>query len=79
MTTKENKVLLTYTGPFDAVEVPLPDGSDVVVERGKQSDFPDEVAQGLLAQADNWKSAKAGKDAGQSAPADKGDTPGKDG
>ena len=63
MTTKENHVLLTYTGPFDAVEVPL----------------PDEVAQGLLAQTDNWKPAKAGKDAGQSAPADTADKAGKDG
>lgn len=45
---------ITYTGPFDAVEV---DGLGVV-ENGVTVDAPAELAKSLLEQADNWAAGK---------------------
>lgn len=48
---------LTYTGPHDRVEVPLPD-TLVEVARGGTIDVPDEIGASLLDQTDNWQPAK---------------------
>lgn len=49
---------LTYTGPHDRVEVPLPDGRTVEVARGGTIGVPDDMAGSLLDQASNWQPAK---------------------
>jgi len=49
-------VKLTYTGPYDEVEIP---SAGVVCKRGETVDVPDELGKSLLEQADNWR-AKAG-------------------
>ena len=49
---------LTYTGPHDRVEVPLPDGGVAEAERGGTIDVPDELGGALLVQAGNWQPAK---------------------
>jgi hypothetical protein len=46
---------LKYVGPLDAVEVPLVDGSWVVVENGKVGEFEDAVAASLAEQINNWQ------------------------
>src|SRR5437868_817089 len=48
---------LRYIGPHDAVEVPLPDGSQPEVEHGHPHDFPKEYALLLLEQPTNWEPA----------------------
>lgn len=50
---------MKYVGPHDAVEVPLVDGSFVVVECGKTGEFEDDVATSLAEQASNWESGAA--------------------
>lgn len=42
---------IRYDGPLDAVEVPLPSGLVVVVERGQTSRFTDDLAARLLQQS----------------------------
>lgn len=47
---------LTYVGAHDAVEVRVPDWpAEPVVENGASFDFPDDVAELLLEQPDNWQ------------------------
>ena len=46
---------MKYVGPHDAVEVPLVDGSYVVVENGGTGEFPDAVAASLAEQVKNWE------------------------
>jgi len=44
---------LIYTGPHEAVEVPhdlVPDGAYIAERNGDPVDFPDDIAEGLLAQ-----------------------------
>ena len=49
---------LRYIGPHDAVEVPLPDGSDfVTVAHGATFDFDDVHGASLLEQPTNWEDA----------------------
>jgi hypothetical protein len=51
---------LTYIGPTDGVEVPMPDGTgDITVAHGHSAEFPDKLAHALLEQPDNWKKTKA--------------------
>lgn len=53
-------MMLTYTGPHSGVEVLTPGGRRVVVARGGRADFPEAVAEDLLAQGeDHWQRAKA--------------------
>jgi hypothetical protein len=53
---------VTYVGPHDAVEVPLPDGSVELVEReGKPLSTSDAHAKSLLEQDGNWKPAEPAK------------------
>lgn len=49
---------LTYTGPYEGVEVPLPSGQTVYAERDKPVEIPADVAQGLLVQEDIWTGPK---------------------
>ena len=59
---------MKYVGPHDAVEVPLGDGSYVVVENGGTGEFDDAVAASLAQQTNNWKptgEAKPSKSAKQ--------------
>jgi len=49
---------LRYTGPFAAVVVPIADGTGVEIARGETGEVPDDVAVGLLAQADDWAHAR---------------------
>lgn len=44
---------IQYTGPFDAVAVPLPSGIELTVERDGFADVPDELASRLCEQ-DIW-------------------------
>lgn len=44
------------------VEVPV-GASAVVVERGQEVDFPDEIADGLCERSDQWQPVKRGKKA----------------
>ena len=54
---------ITYVGSHDAVDVPDPDtGRTYTVEQGKSVDVPDELAKGLLEQADNWQKAEQKRD-----------------
>jgi len=46
---------MKYVGPHDAVEVPLVDGSYVVVENGKTGEFDDATAASLAEQVGNWE------------------------
>lgn len=50
---------ITYTGPHDAVDVPLSTGRVATVKRGATVDVPAEDAKALLQQAGNWQAAKA--------------------
>ena len=59
---------LKYVGPHDAVEVPLVDGSTVVVERDKIGEFEDAVAASLVEQVNNWETADGVKPAKSDAP-----------
>ena len=45
---------VTYTGPFDAVEVPA---AGIVAEKGKPVEVPDELGKNLLEQ-DCWAEPK---------------------
>jgi pyruvate dehydrogenase E2 component (dihydrolipoamide acetyltransferase) len=45
---------LVYDGPYEGVDVPLPDGSAIYAERGKTIDLRPEIAKGLLLQEDIW-------------------------
>lgn len=60
---------LRYDGPFQAVEVDLPDGSSVRVENGGSAEFPPEVADDLLKQTEsgtpNWVEGKASPGKGE--------------
>ena len=49
---------LTYVGPYDAVNVPLPDGETITLKRFASADFPPDVAAGLLEQPSNWQPTK---------------------
>jgi hypothetical protein len=49
-------VKLIYSGPHDAVEVELPNGSYVQTVNGEPVEFPEEVAKSLLMQA-TWSKA----------------------
>jgi hypothetical protein len=68
-------MLLRYIGPHDAVEVPLPDGSQPEVEREKTLEVSDrEFAERLLEQTSNWELAKPAKEKpAKDAPAKKAD------
>ncbi len=46
-----------YRGPNASVEVPLADGSAVVVRRGEAVELPDAIASGLVVQS-TWRAAK---------------------
>jgi endonuclease III-like uncharacterized protein len=55
-------VKLEYHGPHDGVDVPLPDGRELLAEPGKPVDLDgvDEAfVSGLLVQETNWKPADA--------------------
>jgi len=52
---------LTYVGPHDGVDVPLPDGSEPTVKHGESRDFPEEIAASLLEQGDNWNETASEK------------------
>jgi pyruvate/2-oxoglutarate dehydrogenase complex dihydrolipoamide acyltransferase (E2) component len=43
-----------YVGPYKGVEVALPSGGAVYVERGAEVELYDEVAESLLQQEDIW-------------------------
>ena len=47
-----------YRGPNASVEVPLADGSAVVVRRGESVELPEAIASGLVVQS-TWRVAKA--------------------
>ena len=49
---------LVYTGHHDVAEVALPFGGAAVVEHGASFDFPDELAEQLLEQPNNWRPAE---------------------
>jgi len=51
-------VKVEYRGPHESVEVPLGDGSAIVVRRGESVEFDDSVAAGLLVQS-TWRESKA--------------------
>jgi hypothetical protein len=56
-------MLLRYIGPHDAVEVPLPDGSQPEVKRDEALQVSDrEFAERLLEQVSNWELAKPAKE-----------------
>lgn len=63
-----------YTGPHDAVTVPLPGGGSEIVEQGGVLDTTDTHAEGLLEQPENWQraAATAGTAAKTKAPASAG-------
>jgi hypothetical protein len=50
---------VTYIGPYEGVDVPLPDGSAIYAEHGKPVDLRPELAKGLLVQEDIWSESKA--------------------
>lgn len=60
-----------YRGPFDRVAIPLPDGRDIEVAKGKDVDLADHLpraeaqalARSLLEQESNWSSAEPDKSA----------------
>lgn len=52
------KVKLRYVGPHLEVELSGPDGSWHVVAHGDEKEFPAEVAESLLEQAENWRLAE---------------------
>jgi hypothetical protein len=68
-------VKVEYRGPHKAVEVPLGDGSAVVVRRGEAAEFPEAVASGLIVQS-SWRAVK---DKTDDEPAPKAGKAGKDG
>lgn len=47
-----------YRGPHKSVEVPLGDGSTIVVRRGESVEVDDSVAAGLVVQS-TWRESKA--------------------
>ena len=59
---------LKYVGPHDAVEVPLVDGSTVVVEKNEVGEFDDALAASLAEQSNNWEAADGAKTAKPEAP-----------
>lgn len=46
-----------YTGPHDGVEVPMPDGQALTIERGGELVTTTEHGTALLEQAGNWTAA----------------------
>jgi len=52
------KVKLRYVGPHREVELRAPDGSWHVAVRNGEKEFPVEIAEQLLEQADNWRLAE---------------------
>jgi hypothetical protein len=72
-------VKVEYCGPHKSVEVPLGDGSAVVVRRGDAVELPDDVVAGLVVQS-TWREAKGKADKAEDAPAAKApEKAGKDG
>jgi hypothetical protein len=57
---------VTYQGRYDAVEVVLPEGGNVVATKGQEVEVPDEVAKNLAEQGDEWsvKGASSSKKEG---------------
>jgi hypothetical protein len=51
-------VKVEYRGPHESVEVPLGDGSAIVVRRGESVEIDDSVAAGLLVQS-TWRESRA--------------------
>jgi hypothetical protein len=61
-------VSLLYVGPFvDGVYIPMPDGSEILFTPGTSVEVPDDLAEGLLAQPDNFKRASGSKSAAKPA------------
>jgi hypothetical protein len=52
---------LIYTGPLGAVRIPLPNGREVEAQHDDVVEVPDDIGEGLLEQADNWKRAPGGQ------------------
>lgn len=50
---------LVYVGPHEAVEVPMPNGSELLVKHGETLDTTGDHAAGLLEQTSNWQPMKA--------------------
>lgn len=50
---------ITYIGPHEAVELAMPSGQNVVVERGESLETTPDHAAALCDQATNWQPAKA--------------------
>lgn len=51
---------MKYVGPLDAVIVPLPNGTEVVVENGHQVEIEDAAfAKALLEQKENWQAVSS--------------------
>jgi pyruvate/2-oxoglutarate dehydrogenase complex dihydrolipoamide acyltransferase (E2) component len=59
---------VTYVGPYEGVDVALPDGSAIYAERDKPIDLRPELAKGLLIQEDIWVDPTASKDQKPPAP-----------
>lgn len=51
-------VKVKYVGPHDAVDLPLPDGGVVRVERGAEVDVHHELRDELVKQEGNWEQSK---------------------
>jgi hypothetical protein len=49
---------ITYTGPFDEVDVPA---FRLLVKQGETVEVSEDAAVALLEQSDNWTTAKASK------------------
>ena len=47
-----------YDGPYEEIELVLPDGGEITVKQGESVDVPSEVAKNLLAQ-ETWKKGRA--------------------
>ena len=47
-----------YIGPHDAVDVPLPNGTEATVKHGEALETTGEHAAGLLEQPSNWEAVK---------------------
>lgn len=68
-----------YRGPHKAVEVPLSDGSAVVVRRGEVVDVPEEIGLGLVVQHNSWKAGSVQAEEPAEETATKARKAGKDG
>ena len=49
---------ISYVGPHDEVEIPMPDGRMYACARGEEIDVPADLGHRLLEQPTNWRAVR---------------------